>query len=172
MFSYFCPVLRQAFLKAWMRIASKLVRAHKLTTEINIFFKLSTKTLIMKQLLLTISALLFATAVCAEGYQVNTLSAKQLGMGHVGTGMKLNSESIYFNPAGTAFQTSRFSFSVGITGINPMQRTCRTTTTGAIRRSKPTRTTRFRRRSTPISTTKPPKIWPSAWDFIPLTARL
>ena len=69
----------------------------------------------MKQLLLTISALLFATAVCAEGYQVNTLSAKQLGMGHVGTGMKLNSESIYFNPAGTAFQTSRFSFSVGIT---------------------------------------------------------
>ena len=31
--------------------------------------------------------------------------------------MKLNSESIYFNPAGTAFQTSRFSFSVGITGI-------------------------------------------------------
>ncbi|EKC61703.1 hypothetical protein LEA_12218, partial [human gut metagenome] len=25
----------------------------------------------MKQLLLTISALLFATAVCAEGYQVN-----------------------------------------------------------------------------------------------------
>ena len=42
----------------------------------------------MKQLLLTISALLFATAVCAEGYQVNTLSAKQLGMGHVGTGMK------------------------------------------------------------------------------------
>ena len=71
----------------------------------------------MKQLLLTISALLFATAVCAEGYQVNTLSAKQLGMGHVGTGMKLNSESIYFNPAGTAFQTSRFSFSVGITGI-------------------------------------------------------
>ena len=100
-----------------MRIAPKLVRAHKLTTEINIFFKLSTKTLIMKQLLLTISALLFATAVCAEGYQVNTLSAKQLGMGHVGTGMKLNSESIYFNPAGTAFQTSRFSFSVGITGI-------------------------------------------------------
>ena len=155
MFSYFCSVLRQAFLKAWMRIAPKLVRAHKLTTEINIFFKLSTKTLIMKQLLLTISALLFATAVCAEGYQVNTLSAKQLGMGHVGTGMKLNSESIYFNPAGTAFQTS-----------------CRTTTTGAIRRSKPTRTTRFRRRSTPISTTKPPKIWPSAWDFIPLTARL
>ena len=155
-----------------MRIAPKLVRAHKLTTEINIFFKLSTKTLIMKQLLLTISALLFATAVCAEGYQVNTLSAKQLGMGHVGTGMKLNSESIYLPrreppskpPDSPSRSASRAS--------NPMQRTCRTTTTGAIRRSKPTRTTRFRRRSTPISTTKPPKIWPSAWDFIPLTARL
>ena len=71
----------------------------------------------MKQLLLTISALLFATAVCAEGYQVNTLSAKQLGMGHVGTGMKLNSESIYFNPAATAFQESKFNISVGATGI-------------------------------------------------------
>lgn len=71
----------------------------------------------MKQLLLTLSALLLATTATAEGYQVNTLSAKQLGMGHVGTGMKLNSESIYFNPAGAAFQSSRFTFSVGVTGI-------------------------------------------------------
>lgn len=155
-----------------MRIAPKLVRAHKLTTEINIFFKLSTKTLIMKQLLLTISALLFATAVCAEGYQVNTLSAKQLGMGHVGTGMKLNSESIYFNPAGTAFQTSRFSFSVGITGIKSNATYLSNNDYRGNPQIQATRTTRFRRRSTPISTTKPPKIWPSAWDFIPLTARL
>ncbi|MDE7459746.1 MAG: outer membrane protein transport protein, partial [Paramuribaculum sp.] len=39
----------------------------------------------------------------AEGYQVNTLSAKQLGMGHVGVAMKLGAESMLFNPAGLAF---------------------------------------------------------------------
>lgn len=71
----------------------------------------------MKKLILLCSALLATVAVRAEGYQVNTLSAKQLGMGHVGTGMKLNSESIYFNPAGTAFQKEKFTFSIGMTGI-------------------------------------------------------
>lgn len=71
----------------------------------------------MKQILLIISALLLTASAYAEGYQVNTLSAKQLGMAHTGTGMKLNSESIFFNPAGTAFQTSKFTFSVGVTGI-------------------------------------------------------
>ena len=60
-----------------------------------------------------------ATTSYAEGYQVNTLSAKQLGMGHVGTGMKLNSESLFFNPAATAFQTTKFDFSIGMTGISP-----------------------------------------------------
>lgn len=71
----------------------------------------------MKKLLLSFAALLLAGTAAAEGYQVNTLSARQLGMGHTGTGMKLGSESIYFNPAGTAFQTNRFSLSVGMTGI-------------------------------------------------------
>lgn len=53
----------------------------------------------------------------AEGYQVNTLSAKQLGMGHTGTALKLNSESIWFNPAATTYQKSRFDMSLGFTGI-------------------------------------------------------
>ena len=38
-------------------------------------------------------------------------------MGHVGTAMKLNSESIFFNPAATAFQDSKFDLSVGAAGI-------------------------------------------------------
>ncbi|MEG1760218.1 MAG: outer membrane protein transport protein [Alistipes sp.] len=71
----------------------------------------------MKQLFLLLASVAMTTSVFAEGYQVNTLSAKQLGMGHVGTGMKLNSESIHFNPAATAFQTSKFDISAGITGI-------------------------------------------------------
>lgn len=71
----------------------------------------------MKRLFLLLASVAITSTALAEGYQVNTLSAKQLGMGHVGTGMKLNSESIHFNPAATAFQTSKFDISAGITGI-------------------------------------------------------
>lgn len=71
----------------------------------------------MKRIFLLLAAIATTATASAEGYQVNTLSAKQLGMGHVGTAMKLNSESIHFNPAATAFQTSKFDISAGITGI-------------------------------------------------------
>ena len=73
----------------------------------------------MKRFFLLLATVAIATTSYAEGYQVNTLSAKQLGMGHVGTGMKLNSESLFFNPAATAFQTTKFDFSIGMTGISP-----------------------------------------------------
>lgn len=71
----------------------------------------------MKKLFLVLAAAAIASSAYAEGYQVNNMSAKQTGMGHVGTAMKLNSESIYFNPAATAFQTSKFDISAGFTGI-------------------------------------------------------
>lgn len=71
----------------------------------------------MKKLFLVLAAAAIASGAYAEGYQVNNMSAKQTGMGHVGTAMKLNSESIYFNPAATAFQTSKFDISAGMTGI-------------------------------------------------------
>ena len=71
----------------------------------------------MKKILLVLAAVTVAAAASAEGYQVNNLSSKQNGMGHVGTAMKLGSESIYFNPAATAFQTSKFNISLGATGI-------------------------------------------------------
>lgn len=58
-----------------------------------------------------------AAAASAEGYQVNNLSSKQNGMGHVGTAMKLNSESLWFNPAAAVFQDTKFDISVGVTGI-------------------------------------------------------
>ncbi len=38
-------------------------------------------------------------------------------MGHTGTAMQLGSESIFFNPAATVFQHSRFDVSAGMTGI-------------------------------------------------------
>ena len=71
----------------------------------------------MKKILLALACMAIVAGARAEGYQVNNMSARQTGMGHVGTAMKLNSESIYFNPAATAFQKSRFNISAGFTGI-------------------------------------------------------
>ena len=71
----------------------------------------------MKKTLLLLAAVATASGAFAEGYQVNNFSARQAGMANVGTAMKLGAESIYFNPAATAFQESKFNISVGATGI-------------------------------------------------------
>lgn len=60
--------------------------------------------LIMKKAAITLAVMAIGSlSVLAEGYQVNTLSAKQNGMGHTGTALKLGAESQFFNPAGMAF---------------------------------------------------------------------
>lgn len=71
----------------------------------------------MKRIFLLLAAATLVTGAFAEGYQVNNMSARQTGMGHVGTAMKLNSESIFFNPAAASFQSSKFDISGGFTGI-------------------------------------------------------
>ena len=71
----------------------------------------------MKKILLTLLAAAASLHASAEGYQVNNMSARQSGMGHVGTAMQLGSESVFFNPAATVFQQSRFDLSAGMTGI-------------------------------------------------------
>lgn len=53
----------------------------------------------------------------AEGYQVNTFSARQEGMGHVGVAMNLGSESLIFNPGAVAFSTDNFEISGAISAI-------------------------------------------------------
>ena len=73
--------------------------------------------MLMKKSFLLLCAVAICASARAEGYQVNNLSARQTGMGHVGTAMHLGSESVFFNPAATAFQSSRFDFSAGMTGI-------------------------------------------------------
>ncbi len=73
--------------------------------------------LVMRKIFLILAASVMSFGAYAEGYQVNNMSAKQTGMGHVGTAMQLNSESIFFNPAATAFQKSKFDISAGFTGI-------------------------------------------------------
>lgn len=56
-----------------------------------------------------LSCLPFASM--AEGYQINTLSARQNGMGHTGTSLKLGAESMIFNPAAMAFMEDNLQFS-------------------------------------------------------------
>lgn len=53
----------------------------------------------------------------AEGYQVNLQSARQAGMGHVGTGMKLGAESMHFNPAGLTSIQNTVDLSAGVSGV-------------------------------------------------------
>ncbi|MFB9863123.1 OmpP1/FadL family transporter [Rufibacter immobilis] len=48
------------------------------------------------------SALLSASIATAGGYQVNLQGQKQIGMGHVGTGLVLDQSSIFFNPGALA----------------------------------------------------------------------
>ena len=58
-----------------------------------------------------------ALTTSAEGYQVNTLSARQNGMGHTGTAIKLGAESMIFNPAGIAFIDDIIDAQASVTGI-------------------------------------------------------
>lgn len=72
----------------------------------------------MKKIILLALAAVVTTSALAEGYQVNSLSAKQLGMAHTGVSQKLDSESVWFNPAAAAFQQERFTISASVTGVS------------------------------------------------------
>lgn len=58
-----------------------------------------------------------SVTVNAEGYQINTLSAKQLGMGHTGVALELGAESMFFNPAGLGFSNKTVEVAGSLTGI-------------------------------------------------------
>ncbi|MDE6578675.1 MAG: outer membrane protein transport protein [Muribaculaceae bacterium] len=62
---------------------------------------------------------LLSFAAMAEGYQVNTLSTRQLGMGHTGFALKLGAESQFFNPAGMAFMNSKVEADASFNAIMP-----------------------------------------------------
>lgn len=65
------------------------------------------------------AAVIFAASAqaFAEGYQVNTLSARQNGMGHTGTALKLGAESQIFNPGALGFLDANLEFKGSVTGI-------------------------------------------------------
>lgn len=72
---------------------------------------------IMKKFLIGSLAIVASLPAMAEGYQINTLSAKQLGMGHTGTALKLGAESMIFNPGALGFSDRTIDISGSITGI-------------------------------------------------------
>ena len=74
----------------------------------------------MKKILLAAIALLLASGTAmAEGYQINSLSTKQIGMAHTGVALKLGAENMYFNPAGMAYMDKTLDLSGSFTGIMP-----------------------------------------------------
>jgi len=88
----------------------------------NFFSNIVTKSLKMRLPLMN-KVLFVVLAACslifAESYQVNTLSAKQLGMGHTGAGIKLGSESMNFNPGALGYLDKTLDISIGATFIMP-----------------------------------------------------
>lgn len=73
----------------------------------------------MNKFLMSAAIAVTAFSAAAEGYQVNTLSAKQIGMGHTGVALKLKSESMIFNPAGMAWMDETLDVSGSVSGIFP-----------------------------------------------------
>ena len=69
------------------------------------------------KMVMTAAAALCVVTANAEGYQINSQSARQTGMGHTGTALKLGAESMLFNPAGMSFMNSKFDISLGTIGI-------------------------------------------------------
>lgn len=74
----------------------------------------------MKNFLLAITALVATMSAYAEGYQINTLSARQEGMGHTGVALKLGAESMIFNPAGLSFSDKTLDLTGTLTAIKPL----------------------------------------------------
>lgn len=71
----------------------------------------------MNKLFTAVVAATATLAMSAEGYQVNTFSAKQEGMGHTGVALKLGSESQIFNPAAVAFMNKTMMVSGAVSAI-------------------------------------------------------
>jgi long-chain fatty acid transport protein len=71
----------------------------------------------MHKISLAACAAFISLSAAAEGYQVNTFSARQEGMGHVGVALKLGSESQIFNPGALAFSNETFEISAGVSAI-------------------------------------------------------
>jgi long-chain fatty acid transport protein len=73
----------------------------------------------LKRLLLSFPILFFAISSYAGGFQVNAQGQKQLGMGHIGTGLFFDASTLFFNPGAARFLRSKFIVNGGTTFLIP-----------------------------------------------------
>jgi long-chain fatty acid transport protein len=71
----------------------------------------------IRKITLFVLANFIGLTLLADGYQVNSQSARQVGMGHLGTALKLGGESMLFNPAGLSYMNGKVDLSLGVTAI-------------------------------------------------------
>lgn len=71
----------------------------------------------MRKLTLIFAFLLINLFARAGGYQVNLVGIRYIGMGHIGTALKLDAGSIFFNPGALPMLESKYSFTLGASGI-------------------------------------------------------
>lgn len=77
------------------------------------------KVISLQSILVLACALAVPVMSYAEGYQVNTLSTRQNGMGHTGVALPLGAESMFFNPAGMAGMRSTVEATASFNAIMP-----------------------------------------------------
>lgn len=70
------------------------------------------------KILATAMVTFVVTNTFAGGFMVNLMGAKQNGMGHVGTALKLDASAVYFNPGMMSFLDNKYNFSAGVSGIS------------------------------------------------------
>jgi long-chain fatty acid transport protein len=68
-----------------------------------------------KLTLMMLLSLTTAVTVLAGGYQVGLHSARNIGMGLIGTSLTYDASSLFYNPGGSPFVNEKFSFSGGVT---------------------------------------------------------
>lgn len=66
---------------------------------------------------LMLSLSLAATLSYGGGYQVGLHSARNIGMGLIGTSLSYDASSLFYNPGGAAFVNSKWSFSGGVSAL-------------------------------------------------------
>jgi long-chain fatty acid transport protein len=71
----------------------------------------------MRKFLLGSLLIVHSILASAGGYQVNLVGIRYVGMGHIGTALKLDATSIFYNPGSLSLIEPKYSFTGGVSGI-------------------------------------------------------
>ena len=71
----------------------------------------------MRRILFLCLMILPGMIALGEGYQINLQGARQIGMGHTGTGLNFGASSIHFNPGALGMMSGNFEVTAGASAI-------------------------------------------------------